>query len=92
VVTRADGSFLVDGRLSSEELRELLSLNTLPGEEEHDFHTAAGLVIARFGRIPHAGEHFDWQGWRLEVVDLDGARIDKLLIARLPDPLADDGV
>lgn len=92
VVTRADGSFLVDGRLSSEELRELLSLNTLPGEEEHDFHTAAGLVIARFGRIPHAGEHFDWQGWRLEVVDLDGARIDKLLIARLPDPLLDDGV
>ena len=92
VVTRADGSFLVDGRLSSEELRELLSLNTLPGEEEHDFHTAAGLVIARFGRIPHAGEHFDWQGWRLEVVDLDGARIDKLLIARLPSPADDDGV
>lgn len=92
VVTRADGSFLVDGRLSSEELRELLSLNTLPGEEEHDFHTAAGLVIARFGRIPHAGEHFDWQGWRLEVVDLDGARIDKLLIARLPGPTDDDGV
>ncbi|WP_146910417.1 hemolysin family protein [Arenimonas daejeonensis] len=92
VVTRADGSFLVDGRLSSEELRELLSLNTLPGEEEHDFHTAAGLVIARFGRIPHAGEHFDWQGWRMEVVDLDGARIDKLLIARLPDPQMDDGV
>jgi putative hemolysin len=92
VVTRADGSFLVDGRLSSEELRELLSLNTLPGEEEHDFHTAAGLVIARFGRIPHAGEHFDWQGWRLEVVDLDGARIDKLLIARLPAPADDDGV
>ena len=92
VVTRADGSFLVDGRLSSEELRELLSLNTLPGEEEHDFHTAAGLVIARFGRIPHAGEHFDWQGWRLEVVDLDGARIDKLLIARLPTPTDDDGV
>lgn len=92
VVTRADGSFLVDGRLSSEELRELLSLNTLPGEEEHDFHTAAGLVIARFGRIPHAGEHFDWQGWRLEVVDLDGARIDKLLIARLPTPADDDGV
>jgi putative hemolysin len=39
-------------------------------------------VIAQFGRIPHAGEHFDWQGWRIEVVDLDGARIDKLLVAR----------
>ena len=85
VVTRADGSLLVDGRLSSEELREVLSANALPGEEEHDYHTVAGMVIARFGRIPHAGELFDWEGWRFEVVDLDGARIDKLLISRLPE-------
>jgi putative hemolysin len=92
VITRADGSYLVDGRLSSEELRELLSLNALPGEEEHDFHTAAGMVVARYGRIPHAGEYFDWQGWRLEVVDLDGARIDKLLIARVPEPEDADAV
>jgi putative hemolysin len=90
VVTRADGSYLVDGRLSSEELREVLSLNALPGEEEHDFHTAAGMVVARFGRIPHAGEYFDWQGWRLEVVDLDGARIDKLLVSRVPEQDAAD--
>jgi putative hemolysin len=40
-------------------------------------------VIARFGRIPHAGEHFEWSGWRFEVVDLDGARIDKLLVQSL---------
>jgi putative hemolysin len=40
------------------------------------------MTIAHFGRIPHAGEHFDWKGWRIEVVDLDGARIDKLLIQR----------
>ena len=92
LVTRADGSYLVDGRLSSEELREILSLNALPGEEEHDYHTAAGMVIARFGRIPHAGEYFDWQGWRLEVVDLDGARIDKLLVARTPAPEDADAV
>ncbi|WP_460456508.1 hemolysin family protein [Arenimonas alkanexedens] len=91
VVTRADGSLLVDGRLLSEELREVLSVNTLPGEEEHDYHTVAGMVIARFGRIPHAGELFDWEGWRFEVVDLDGARIDKLLISRLP-PIEDSPV
>ncbi|MFY2764097.1 hemolysin family protein [Arenimonas sp. MALMAid1274] len=91
VITRQDGSLLVDGRLSTEDLRELLSLNALPGEEEHDYHTVAGMVIARFGRIPHAGELFDWQGWRVEVVDLDGARIDKLLIARLPDPELAEG-
>ncbi|MBW8312957.1 MAG: hemolysin family protein [Rhizobium sp.] len=92
VVTRTDGSYLVDGRLSTEELRELLSLTTLPDEEDSDYHTAAGMVIARFGRIPHAGEHFDWGGWRIEVVDLDGARIDKLLVARLPEPERDDGI
>ena len=82
VIEREDGSWLVDGRLSTEELRELLDLNALPGEDDHDFTTVAGMVIAHFGRIPHSGEHFDWQGWRIEVVDLDGARIDKLLIAR----------
>lgn len=85
VVTRMDGSLLVDGRLSTEELRELLGVNALPGEQDHDYHTVAGMVIARFGRIPHAGELFDWAGWRFEVVDLDGARIDKLLIARIPE-------
>lgn len=82
VVERADGTWLLDGRLSVEEFRELLSLQALPGEQDSDFTTVAGMVIARFGRIPHAGEHFAWQGWRIEVVDLDGARVDKLLVAR----------
>lgn len=92
VVTRSDGSYLVDGRLSTEELRELLALTRLPDEEDGDYHTAAGMVIAQFGRIPHSGEHFDWGGWRFEVVDLDGARIDKLLVARLPEPEREDGI
>jgi putative hemolysin len=89
VVERDDGSWLVDGRLSSEELREMLGLDELPGEDDSGYTTAAGMVIARYGRIPHAGEHFDWKGWRIEVVDLDGARIDKLLIQRaLATPVA----
>ncbi len=92
VVTRQDGSMLVDGRLSTEDLRELLELNSLPGEDDHDYHTVAGMVVARFGRIPHAGELFEWRGWRFEVVDLDGARIDKLLISRLPEIEDPDGV
>jgi putative hemolysin len=92
VVERDDGSWLVDGRLSSEELREMLAVGDLPGEEDHDYTTAAGMVIAWYGRIPHSGEHFDWRGWRIEVVDLDGARIDKLLIARaLAGPLSGGG-
>lgn len=82
VVEREDGSWLVDGRLPSEDTRELLGVGALPGEEDHDFHTLAGMVVARFGRIPDTGEHFTWQGWRIEVVDRDGARVDKLLVAR----------
>lgn len=85
VVVRDDGSLLVDGALGTEELREVVGRASLPGEDEHDFHTAAGMVIAHFGRIPHVGEHFVWDGWRIEVVDLDGPRIDKLLLQALPD-------
>jgi putative hemolysin len=88
VVRRHDGSYLIDGSLSTEDLRELLSLGTLPAEEDHDYNTVAGMVIARFGRIPHAGEHFEWANWRFEVVDLDGARIDKLLVQSV---VQDDG-
>ena len=83
VVERDDGSLLVDGGLPVEEMRELLGGSALPDEDEHDFHTAAGMLIAHFGRIPRVGEHFDWNGWRIEVVDLDGPRIDKLLLQRI---------
>ncbi|HEY0502798.1 MAG TPA: hemolysin family protein [Lysobacter sp.] len=92
VVERADGSFLLDGSLPVEDLRELVGGGRLPDEDEHDFHTAAGMVIAHFGRIPYVGEHFDWGPWRIEVVDLDGPRIDKLLLHRRPEqePATDD--
>lgn len=88
VVTRADGSILVDGSLSSEDLRELLDA-ALPDEEEQDYHTAAGMLIAQFGRIPNVGESFDWAGWRIEVVDLDGPRVDKLLLQRVEPEIRD---
>ena len=91
VVEREDGSLLVDGGLHIDELRELTG-ERLADAEEHDYHTAAGLVIAHFGRIPHVGEHFRIGLWRLEVVDLDGPRIDKLLLQRSPDAMdGDDG-
>ena len=83
VTVREDGSLLVDGGASVETVRELIGVGALPGEDEHDYHTAAGMVIARFGRIPNVGENFEWGGWRIEVVDLDGPRIDKLLLQRL---------
>ena len=82
VVRRDDGSWLIDGALGTDDLRELLGMTELPQEADHDFHTAAGMVVAHFGRIPQVGEHFDWRGLRFEVIDLDGARIDKLLVSR----------
>ncbi len=84
IVHRDDGSWLIDGALATDDLRELLGVTELPQEDDHDFHTAAGMVVAHFGRIPHSGEHFDWHGFRFEVVDLDGARIDRILLKRLP--------
>ena len=82
VIERADGSLLVDGSLPVDELRELIG-QRLPHLDDHDYHTAAGMAIAHFGRIPNTGEFFDWSGWRIEVVDLDGPRIDKLLLTRI---------
>jgi putative hemolysin len=86
IVQREDGSWLIDGSLSTDDLRELLHLDHLPGEDEHDFHTAAGMVMAALGRIPQTGEVFTWHGIRFEVIDLDGARIDKLLVTLTPPP------
>jgi putative hemolysin len=84
VVTRDDGSLLVGGNLPNDDLRELMDGAALPDAEDGDYHTLAGMCIAHFGRIPNVGEHFDWAGWRIEVVDLDGARVDKLLLSRVP--------
>lgn len=86
IVKRADGSLLVDALLAADELKEKLEVHELPGEAEHDFNTVAGLMLAHFERIPREGDHFDWQGFRFEVIDMDGRRIDKVLITPLPKP------
>ena len=88
VVERQDGSLLVDGGLHIDELRELTG-ERLADADEHGYNTTAGLAIAHFGRIPHVGEYFQLGQWRIEVVDLDGPRIDKLLLQRMPDAAAD---
>ncbi len=88
VVVRDDGSLLVDGSLPNDDLRELLGGVALPDDDE--YNTVAGMMIERFGRIPHVGERLDWAGWRFEVVDLDGARIDKLLLQKLPETDGED--
>lgn len=80
VVQREDGSWLADGMLTVDEFLELLHLE-LPEEDRGDYQTLGGFVMAELGRLPAAGDRFDWEGFRFEVVDMDGHRVDKVLIA-----------
>ncbi len=78
-VRRQDGSWLLEGSMSADKMAELLGIAI---QHEGAYHTAAGFALDRFGHLPEAGETFDDQGWRFEVVDLDGRRIDKILARR----------
>jgi putative hemolysin len=80
LIERADGSWLVAGSLAADRMAERLGL-TLP--EDRDYATAAGFVLSVLKRLPHEGDTFDEAGWRFEIVDMDGRKIDKLLAARL---------
>ena len=84
VVERAPGCWLIDGMLNLIELKELLGLRALPGEDVGTYHTLGGMVMVHLGRVPHPVETFDWHGYRFEVVDMDGTRVDKVLVTRLP--------
>ena len=82
LVERDDGSLLVSGWLPADTLAEKIGL-TLP--EDRDYATVAGLALAEFKRLPSVGDHFALGGYRFEIVDLDGRKIDKLLVAEVPD-------
>ena len=81
---RPDGSWLLDGAMPVSELKARLDIKLLPAEERGRYNTLAGLLQSVSGRLPSPGEHFDCVGWRFEVLDLDGKRIDKVLASRLP--------
>ncbi len=80
VVEREDGSLLVAGSLPADALADRLEID-LP--EDRDYATAAGFALSVMKKLPHEGEHFHEQGWRFEVVDMDGRKIDKLLVSRV---------
>jgi putative hemolysin len=80
-VRREDGSWLLDGMLPMEKFGELLPDVGLPEEESGTYHTLSGFIQMRLGRIPAVADHFEWRGWRFEVVDMDANRIDKVLAA-----------
>jgi putative hemolysin len=79
---RSDGSWLVDGHLPIEELQRRLNRRDMVGRE---YHTVAGFVLARLGRIPKAGDTLTWRDLRVEIVDMDGVRIDKILLASVEE-------
>ena len=86
VVVREDGSWLIDGDTSIEKLKDILSVDTFPEEEEGYYRTIAGFIMYVLQRIPITGEHIEFKGLRYEVVDMDGNRIDKVLVEKVPKP------
>jgi putative hemolysin len=82
VVKRADGTLLLDGLLPILELKDLLHVKNLPDEEYGRYDTLAGMMLDQLGRIPTVGNYFTWNEFRFEVVDMDGKRIDKVLVGR----------
>ena len=79
IIERQDGSFLVDGRTELDELEEKVGIE---GPEDARFRTVAGLALEVFGRIPQDGDSAEFGSWIIEVMDMDGRRIDKLLFRR----------
>lgn len=79
-VQREDGSWLLDGTLPIEDFREIFPVGELPGEVRGDYQTLAGFVMSCLGRIPFTADHFEWGGLRFEVMDMDGKRVDKVLV------------
>ncbi|WP_300781081.1 hemolysin family protein [Enhydrobacter sp.] len=82
IVERADGALLIDGMMPAHDAFERLGLR-MP-EPDGGYHTIAGFALMRLGHLPEVGETFDHEGWRFEIVDLDGRRIDKLMARRTP--------
>ncbi|OPX65862.1 MAG: hypothetical protein A4E36_02143 [Methanoregulaceae archaeon PtaB.Bin009] len=83
VITREDGSWLIDGSTPVDDLKDILSVEVFPGEEEGEYRTIAGLIMYILDRIPAPGDHFEIGGLRYEVVDMDGKRVDKVMVTRV---------
>jgi len=85
VVQRADGSWLIDGLIPVPELKDRLDLKDLPDEDRGRYNTLAGMTMLLLGRLPQTADVVEWGGWRFEIVDLDGKRVDKVLVSRLEE-------
>lgn len=91
VVIRDDGSLLLDGSISLARLRELTDLATpFPHEAAGGYHTLGGMVMAVLERVPRVADHFVWEGYRFDVMDMDRNRVDRVMVQRLPEQRALD--
>ncbi|MBI3163237.1 MAG: HlyC/CorC family transporter [Chloroflexi bacterium] len=79
---RQDGSWLLDGMLEVDEFKEIFNFNLLPHEDEYE--TLSGFIMTSLGRVPQPADHFELNGYRFEVMDMDGRRVDKVLVTTLP--------
>jgi putative hemolysin len=86
VVKRPDGSLLIDGKLQIDDLKEALNIAKLPDDETGSYQTLGGLVMLQVGRVPVTGDAFELEGHRFEVVDMDGKRVDKVLVSKVETP------
>lgn len=91
VIMREDGSWLLDGRLIIDDFKDLFQLDKLPGEDTGGYQTLGGFIVTYMGCIPSSGDHFTWNGLRIEVVDMDARRVDKVLVAIVPAKQDDSG-
>jgi len=90
-VKREDGSWLMDGLIPVPEMKDRLDLRELPEEDRGRYNTLAGMIMLLLGRLPATADAVEWEGWRFEVVDLDGKRVDKVLVSALtPQPQGED--
>jgi putative hemolysin len=87
VVRRSDGTLLLDGKLDIGEIHDLLDIKTFPGEDSGNFQTLGGFVMTHLAKIPVSGDKFDLDGTIFEVVDMDGNRVDKVLVTLKKDKL-----
>ncbi|MCE1253753.1 MAG: hemolysin family protein [Anaerolineae bacterium] len=80
-VQREDGSWLFDGLIQVDELKEYLDVKELPDEGDRNYETLSGLIMSQLGRVPIVGDYFAWDRFKFEVVDMDGRRVDKVLVS-----------
>ena len=79
---RSDGSWLFDGLIVIDQLKDYLGIKEMPGEEKGIYQTLSGFVMSRLGEIPNVGSKFNYEGYDFEIVDMDGRRVDKVMVTR----------